>query len=108
MDKYFTIIDAEKRIGACDIYDIPGEFKKRISKGLVSNTLAELTFFYDDERDFIIFNQEHELFEPYHLFVMDLLEFTDKQLVELTKTAPKSLLNVFEIVLQVMKVRQGL
>ena len=37
---------------------------------------------YDDERDFIIFNQEHELFQPYNLFVMDLLEFTDKQLVD--------------------------
>jgi hypothetical protein len=67
--------------------------------------LDELTFFYDDKADFIIFNKEHKLFDTYQLFVTDLLDFTKNQLIELKETFPERLLNVLEIVLQVVNAR---
>jgi CO dehydrogenase/acetyl-CoA synthase beta subunit len=102
MNTYYTVIDEEKRIGACTVYAIPEDLKKRICNNLNNNTLDELTFFYDDENDHIVLNQEHKLFDAYQLIIMDLLELSGEQLKELKEITPDSLLNLIEIILQVV------
>ena len=70
-------------------------------------TLEELTFFYDDENDYIVLNQEHKMFDVYQLLITDLLELSGEQLSELKEMMPDNLLNLLEIILQVVA-RRGL
>lgn len=85
--------------------EIPEDLRMGICNSLVGYTLDEVTLFYDKKTDFIILNQDHELFDIYKSFIMDLLGSTESLLVELKETFPESMQNTLEIVLQVAKAR---
>lgn len=105
MDMYFTVIDEDKQLGSCKIAEIPKELAELLKQNIDGHTLEELTFFYDDKSNYIVLNEENKLFELYKALVLDLLECTCTQLLNMIPNAPASVRNAISIVSNVLKIR---
>lgn len=105
MERYFTVIDEKKRLGSCMVAKIPEGIAELIQQNIEGYKLGELTFFYDEQNDYIVMNEENKLFEMYRSLVLDLLECTDTQLLEMVPDVPDSIRNAISIVSYVIRKR---
>lgn len=78
MERYYTLLDSEKGVGACKATDIPEQYKEQITTQ--GEELKNLTFYYDRECDMVVLNIENPCYEYYKDIVIGLLGNDDEEM----------------------------
>lgn len=70
----YRVISEQYRIGSCLIEEIPESYMERLKEQ--NCRLDRLTMFYYRENDFLILNEQNELYEQYSDLVLTFMSLT--------------------------------